>query len=186
MNKSSDKINNILDGLLKVIREEKAIKKVEVLDMEEIMEEIKAELAEELTNSKGKIITHIHKKYIHYIRGYLQSILRNLIGNAIKYRAPERPLVILITVRENGNFTELVVEDNGSGIDLSRYRKNMFQRFKRFNNHTPGTGIGLFMIKRMIEKYGGHISVESQPGKGTTFVVKLATINVTVDRYQTA
>lgn len=63
----------------------------------------------------------------------------------------------------------LLVQDNGMGMDLKKWGHLLFQPFKRLNNHRKGTGIGLHLIKQIIEKNGGKIKVKSLPGQGTTF-----------------
>ena len=182
--KSSKKIDEILKGLVEIIKEEETKGKEEFIDIAEVIAEVKSELAEAIAENSCAITTTLHKKEVIFIRSYLQSILRNLIDNAIKYKSPERPPEISISVQGDKQCTKFRISDNGMGIDLKKHKKNLFQPFKRFNEDRPGTGIGLFMIKRIVEKYGGKISIESQPGMGTTFYISIASINPASDNYQ--
>ncbi|UOQ74903.1 ATP-binding protein [Hymenobacter cellulosilyticus] len=75
-------------------------------------------------------------------------------------------------------YTVLEVHDNGLGIEPT-YRPRLFHMFQRFHTHVEGSGIGLYMVKRMVENAGGHIEVHSQPGAGTTFFVHLLQVSGT-------
>jgi signal transduction histidine kinase len=101
-----------------------------------------------------------------------RSIVYNLLSNAIKYRSPDRPPVVRVHCRPEGEYSELSVSDNGLGLDLSAdKREKLFAMFKRLHNHVEGSGVGLYMVKRMIENAGGRIEVESTLGEGSTFKV---------------
>jgi signal transduction histidine kinase len=105
------------------------------------------------------------------VRSYVQSILFNLLTNAIKYRSPHRPLEIEVFSYQEGNFICLGVQDNGLGIDLEKYQDKLFGMYKRFHQHIDGKGLGLHLVKTQIEALGGSIAVESAKGEGTTFKV---------------
>nr|WP_246853552.1 ATP-binding protein [Rufibacter aurantiacus] len=94
----------------------------------------------------------------------------NFISNAIKYRSPQRTPLIRITSKKEGDFCVLTVEDNGLGIDASQQDK-LFAMFQRLHDHVEGTGIGLYIVKKIIDNSGGKIEVESEKGKGSTFKV---------------
>jgi light-regulated signal transduction histidine kinase (bacteriophytochrome) len=99
-------------------------------------------------------------------------LFQNLIGNAIKYRGPQAPLVN-IEAKQNGAQIEIAVADNGIGI-APEYHGKIFVAFKRLHsNKIPGTGIGLAICQRVVEKYGGRIWVESGIGRGAIFFVNL-------------
>ena len=103
---------------------------------------------------------------------YLESILLNLVSNAIKYRQPDiNPLVIVKSYIKDG-FKTLAVKDNGQGIDLEKYGTKVFGLYKTFHANPQAHGIGLFMTKNQVEAMGGSIQVESEPGLGTTFIIK--------------
>jgi PAS domain S-box-containing protein len=110
---------------------------------------------------------------VFYIRAYLESIFRNLLGNASKYRSEERPLEITVTSGREGKFVTLAFTDNGVGIDLSRQGHKLFRPFSRLTTRGDGKGLGLYLIKSMVEKNGGKIRLDSTAGRGTTVTCHL-------------
>lgn len=102
---------------------------------------------------------------------YLESILLNLLSNAIKYRHPDRKPVIEFSTETIGNKLVLKVKDNGIGINLEKYKDDLFGMYKTFHGNADAVGIGLFIVKFQVESMGGHIEVESGVQKGTTFSV---------------
>jgi PAS domain S-box-containing protein len=104
----------------------------------------------------------------------LRSVLYNLLSNALKYRHPDRlPQIRLSSYPDpSGQYLVLSVQDNGLGIETSHHQE-LFTMFRRLHNHVEGSGIGLYMVKRMVENVGGRIEVDSQLGLGSTFSVYL-------------
>ena len=101
--------------------------------------------------------------------GQLVRLFQNLIGNAIKFRREETPQVHISALRRN-NIITFTVKDNGIGID-PQHSQSIFEIFRRLHTREeyPGTGMGLAICKKIVERHGGHISVQSQPGQGSTF-----------------
>jgi light-regulated signal transduction histidine kinase (bacteriophytochrome) len=99
----------------------------------------------------------------------LTQLFQNLIGNAIKYQDHRRP-EIHVASRSDGGFEVFSVQDNGIGIE-SRYFDRIFHMFQRLHTikQFSGTGIGLTLCRKIVERHGGRIWVESQPGEGSTF-----------------
>jgi len=111
---------------------------------------------------------------VQYVPGNLRTILLNLLANALKYREPGRLPHIRLRSCLVGGRPVLMVQDNGLGIDLAVHGDELFQLFRRFHpDAAPGTGVGLFLINRLVQTHGGHIEVDSQLGVGTTFSVYL-------------
>jgi len=109
---------------------------------------------------------------IVYIPSYLESILLNLITNAIKYRHSDRtPVIDICSYMEEGR-TCLLIKDNGSGIDLEKYGERVFNLYQTFHQEKEAVGIGLFITKNQIETLQGSIEIESTVGEGTTFKIK--------------
>jgi len=100
---------------------------------------------------------------------HLQQVLQNLIVNALKYRDQTPPRIHISATRQAADWC-FSVKDNGIGIE-AQYSEKIFGVFKRLHHDRTygGTGIGLAICKRVVERYGGRIWVESEPGKGSTF-----------------
>ena len=106
---------------------------------------------------------------IYFIFAYMESILLNLISNAIKYREPSRKLKITISAENVADGVWLYVADNGQGIDLERVGERMFGMYQVFHDHPESRGLGLFLCRNHMESVGGRIEVDSTPGQGATF-----------------
>ncbi|NVO31827.1 PAS domain-containing protein [Hymenobacter lapidiphilus] len=102
----------------------------------------------------------------------LRSVVYNLLSNAVKYRAFDRPALVQLRARCTPGHLVLVVQDNGLGL-TSAQQGELFGMFRRMHTHVQGSGVGLFMVKRLVENAGGTITVESQAGVGSTFTVSL-------------
>jgi light-regulated signal transduction histidine kinase (bacteriophytochrome) len=104
----------------------------------------------------------------------LVQVLQNLIGNAIKFRGEEQPR-IRVTAQEDDHRWLFSVKDNGIGID-AQYKDKVFVIFQRLHTRVeyPGTGIGLALCQRIVQRHGGEIWVESKPGEGSTFFFTLS------------
>ena len=103
---------------------------------------------------------------------HLRSILFNLLSNAVKYRAPDRAPVVQVRAQCAAGRFVLEVQDNGLGLN-EQQQGQLFTMFRRLHTHVEGSGVGLYLIKRMIDLAGGTIAVASQPGVGSTFTVTL-------------
>jgi signal transduction histidine kinase len=110
---------------------------------------------------------------IRMARSGLQSILYNLLSNALKYAAPGRPLRVKVSSKMLNNMLVLSVQDNGRGIDLERYGDQLFQLFRRFHPEVEGLGMGLYLVNRLVHQAGGKIEVNSTEGEGTSFDLHL-------------
>ncbi|MEO0035022.1 MAG: hypothetical protein RLZZ501_1045 [Pseudomonadota bacterium] len=106
--------------------------------------------------------------------GQLASLFQNLIGNAIKYRSPDRPPVVTLSARRVEGWWQVGVADNGIGIEPDYYER-IFRLFQRLHSREryDGTGIGLALCKKIVERHGGRIWVESRPGEGSRFLFTL-------------
>jgi PAS domain S-box-containing protein len=108
---------------------------------------------------------------IEYNRAYLESILLNLISNALRYSHPKRKPVISLTCFEENGQLVLRVSDNGIGIDLKKHGEKVFGIYQTFNGNADARGFGLFITKNQVEAMGGKIALESSLGNGTTFKI---------------
>lgn len=128
-------------------------------------------MSADIITKKAEIVTEFEVGEIHYPKVYLESILHNLISNALKYTHPSRiPLIRLKTFRRNGRIV-LDISDNGIGIDLSKHGDKIFRYKQVFHQHPQAKGVGLFMVKNQIELLSGSIHISSEVEKGITFSV---------------
>ncbi|WP_445457595.1 PAS domain S-box protein [Flavobacterium sp. HNIBRBA15423] len=116
---------------------------------------------------------------IYFPQKYMESILSNLISNALKYRSPnKKPIITIKTKKEAKNTVVLSVSDNGLGIDLVLHKDQIFKIRKTFHKHPDAKGFGLFMTKTQVEAMNGKIWAESQPEIGSTFFIEFKTQNI--------
>jgi signal transduction histidine kinase len=131
---------------------------------------IRQNLEKEIASTRANITTDFTQAGIlRTVKPYLDSILYNLVSNAIKYRHPNRTPVIHIMAEKLENEICLSVSDNGLGIDVNLFRDKLFTLYKRFHLHVEGKGMGLYLVKTQMIAMGGRIEVESEVDKGTTF-----------------
>ena len=104
----------------------------------------------------------------------LTQVISNLLSNAVKFVAPGRKPQVCIHAETRGDIVRLCVEDNGLGIDQEG-QKRIFRMFQRLNPAADfeGTGIGLTIVKKAVERMGGRVGVESEPGMGSRFWIEL-------------
>ncbi|WP_062053637.1 ATP-binding protein [Aquimarina longa] len=109
---------------------------------------------------------------INYIPAYLESILLNLITNAIKYKHPDRDPILEIKTYCLDDNEYLRISDNGRGIDMKLFKDKIFGMYKTFHYNEDAVGIGLFLTKNQVESLDGKITVESEVNVGTTFIIE--------------
>ena len=140
----------------------------EILNIKEVYDDIIADLGHPDERDVCFIQTDFQVYQLKFSKKNFRSVLFNLISNAIKFKSPERPCIININTRLEEPYVVLSVKDNGLGINEPQ-QEQLFTMFKRFHDHVEGTGIGLYMVKRIVENAGGKIEVESEEGTGTEF-----------------
>lgn len=140
----------------------------EMLDLQNIIEDVKLTLAPQINESNAKIKQHIGLSEITFARRKLRSIVYNLVNNAIKYKAPDRRPEIHIETYSEDEFMVISIADNGIGIDPENL-SSIFEKFRRVTTSIEGNGVGLYLVKQILENSGGKITVDSTPGKGSTF-----------------
>jgi light-regulated signal transduction histidine kinase (bacteriophytochrome) len=168
---SISKFNATIRDLTEITKVQKNVnEELEYVSFGTIAEDIKRDIQKLITESGVTFIEEYAVSDMLYAKRNLRSILYNLLTNGIKYRSPDRPVQLYIRTYTEGEFIVMSVEDNGLGLSPAQQTK-LFTMFKRMHTHVEGTGIGLYIVKRIIENNSGKIHVESEQGKGTTFKV---------------
>jgi PAS domain S-box-containing protein len=169
---SAESINRMLASLMQVAKAGTIPITIEKLDMNTIFADIAANYQFRLLESGGTLTV----EQLPDCRGdadQIAQIFSNLIGNAIKYRKPSHSLTIRVHSSIANDMVTYCVEDNGKGIP-SKHHDKIFNLFMRFDpDAAEGEGLGLTIAKRMVERHGGKIWVESEVGKGSKFFVSL-------------
>jgi len=145
---------------------------LETVNLYEYIEKATFVLKGTIHQKKAVIHNNVSKDiFIEYNQVYLESILLNLMSNALKYSHSERHPEIIIDAFYEHNQIVLQISDNGIGIDLNTYGAYLFGMYKTFHRNEDAVGIGLFLTKSQIEIMGGDIKVESTVDVGTSFKV---------------
>jgi signal transduction histidine kinase len=146
----------------------------ESVDLATLVADIRLDLAQQLTTTEAQLTVDVAScPQVSFGPQNLRSIVYNLLSNAVKYRHPDRtPVVQLRCRRAEKGPVVLEVQDNGLGLTEAQQSK-LFGLFRRLHDHVEGSGVGLYMVKRVVENAGGTIAVQSTPGVGTTFILTL-------------
>ena len=137
------------------------------------IDRIVAEFAEDIASKRATVRVRADETRIFSSRVLFSQILANLLGNALKFVRPGEPPQVEIDARVSEQGVRITVRDHGIGIDLA-YREKIFKVFEKLHQSAfPGTGIGLAIVQKAVERLGGKISVDSESGKGTCFTVDL-------------
>jgi PAS domain S-box-containing protein len=171
--RSTHLLNETIDDLVKVviIKDNPSIQKEAVL-VKEIFENVFFQLNNQINLYKPTIKIDIEEElHLTINKAYLESIVLNLMSNALKYRSLTKSPKLTIKAFENENAIILSVKDNGIGIDLKKNNEKIFGLYQRFHNYPDSKGLGLYLVKSQVEAMGGRIEVESQVNAGTQFTL---------------
>ncbi|RZK31121.1 MAG: HAMP domain-containing histidine kinase [Hymenobacter sp.] len=140
-----------------------------------VLEEVRQEVGPLLAATQGQLVVDLAgNPGLWFAAKHVHSVLFNLISNALKYRHPDRsPRVQVRSHREAGRLV-VRVQDNGLGLSMAQ-QGQLFHLFKRLHNHPEGTGVGLYLVKKILDNAGGSVQVESVLGQGSTFTVVFPT-----------
>ncbi len=151
------------------LTDQENLQEVRVMDT---LNNVVATLNAKILEAQAEVIIDVDKDLeLKVIPAYWESVLLNLTSNALKYRSPERKARIRVSNEREGNYQVLSVQDNGLGIDLTRYGDKIFGMYKTFHQNEDARGIGLFITKNQIEAMGGKIELQSEVGLGSQFKV---------------
>ncbi|MEJ8803896.1 PAS domain-containing sensor histidine kinase [Pontibacter sp. H249] len=145
----------------------------ELINVAEVIEEVTLDLVPLIKSTQAVLEINIAPDTaIRFSGKNLRSVLYNLLSNAMKYRAADRIPQVKVSYHMADQFHVLTFSDNGLGMTLGQ-KRGLFTMFKRFHDHVEGTGIGLYMVKKIVENADGKVEVESKEKVGTTFRVYL-------------
>jgi PAS domain S-box-containing protein len=173
--KATKRLQDLVSGVLELARISATERSLEPIRLTDVITEVLEEHRIQIQESDAKITTVTELPIVLGNKTQLYQVFSNLIGNAIKYKMSDRPLVISIGSEKalSRRKTSIVVSDNGRGISSDKI-DSIFKPFNRGGEETiEGTGVGLASVKKLVEKLGGSIKVESEQDHGTSFTIEL-------------
>ena len=166
------RLKNSINDMTLMVQTAKDNYRINKVNFDVVLNEIKSDLNHLITSTGTSLNFDLEVKNIQFPRKEIRSILFNLISNAIKYQEPNRAPVITVRTRQVAEKILLEVEDNGRGIE-AEHLEHLFNKYFRINSVVEGSGLGLYIVKRMVKNRNGKIEVVSTVGKGSTFSVFL-------------
>jgi two-component system phosphate regulon sensor histidine kinase PhoR len=171
LNKTSLSMKELVNDFTEHIRiREESTTADERLHIGNIFDDVIQALREEIHEKKVTIRSNFDPGEILFPRNNMRSIVYNLLSNAIKYKKPEAVLNISISTLYEDGVMILSVTDDGVGI-AAEHQRSVFDKYTRLNRAIEGTGMGLYIVRRMLEARGDRIELESELGRGSTFRV---------------
>lgn len=169
INSSRDRIATLLDDLLKFAQIAQNQEPFSTVDLNKVLDDVLKNMDFSIKEKNASVVIHGRMPVVKGHYSSLVQLFQNLIGNAIKFQDKKVPQVS-VSVESANNSYKFMVKDNGIGIDPQYFNK-IFQVFERLHNQEEysGSGLGLTICQRIVERHGGKIGVESEPGVGTTF-----------------
>jgi PAS domain S-box-containing protein len=173
LKKVAGNLNETLFNLNNIVNIQTSIDiEIEPLYLSEYVQRTLAVQNTQILAKKATILNKVDEDVVvNYNRAYLESILLNMLSNALRYSHPDRKPVISIACFKEDGQDVLRVSDNGIGIDLEKHGDKLFGIYQTFNGNADARGFGLFISKNQVEAMGGKIEVESALNKGTTFKI---------------
>lgn len=172
MKASALKIERIINKMIELTNAQKdQILDGQKIEFEDLIEEVKNHLEDDIEVAKPVFEQYFAVKNIFYNKFNIFSLLFCVLNNSLTYRKEKEPLTIQLRTYKDGTYTVLEIVDNGEGFDLQRNKHSIFKPFSKLSVSKDGLGTGLYLVKTIIEKNGGHVEIESTPRQGT--VVRL-------------
>jgi light-regulated signal transduction histidine kinase (bacteriophytochrome) len=168
----AERARDMISDILTFCRLDQVSNSYENIELSEICEQVKLTLQPTLEDKNAEFVWPQSLPKIVGVKSQIFQLIMNLVGNGIKFNRSPTPKVE-ITAENNEDHWLLKVNDNGIGIE-EKYFHKLFHIFGRLNSKSefPGTGVGLAICKKIVEQHDGAISIESNRGAGTTFVIK--------------
>ncbi len=171
---SVQQFKEVVDDMTLIAKTAKDKGGILLVDFSILLSEINSDLTHLINSTDTNLNFDLEVKSVEYPKKEIRSILFNLISNGIKYRDSNRAPKITVRTKATSEGVLLEVEDNGRGIEAA-YIPELFNKYFRVSSDVEGSGLGLFIVKKMVENRGGKIEVESEVGKGSRFSVFLKT-----------
>lgn len=177
MTGGAQRMKQMIDDLLAYSRAGRTEINPQPVALERVLEAALANLTAALQESQAQVLRDGTLPVVAGEASMLARVLQNLVGNALKYRHPDRPAQVSVSARPHAQGWEIRVGDNGIGVPAAA-RERIFQVFQRLNVNSAisGTGVGLAIAKKIIERHGGHIWVEDNQPHGTVFCFTLPAV----------
>lgn len=176
LEKASGDLNQVVGDLNETLIVRRKVEHfAEFTSIPEILAQVLRLLNDEIVHTRAKVDCYFTGgETINAVKCYIDSIIYNLISNAIKYRSPKRRATVTFRTERAGGWLCLVVTDNGLGIDLANTDPyKIFGLYQRMHTHVEGKGLGLYMVKAQVEAMKGRIEVRSELDEGSEFRVYL-------------
>ena len=165
----AQRMSALVDNLLTFARVQTEIDRPSSYSLDQDLETALTQLRQ-LIDETQAVVTHDPLPTMQADQGQMVRLFQNLVGNALKYRKADTPPAIHVSAEQKNSAWVITVQDNGIGFD-PKYAKDIFSPFKRLHGQQEysGTGIGLAICLRIVERHGGHIWADSKPGQGASF-----------------
>jgi PAS domain S-box-containing protein len=167
------RMQELINDLLTYSRVGTRLLELQAIDTSQVVDQVVSDLAAAIAETHARV-THDHLPTVPGDATQLRQVFQNLIANGIKFHRPDEAPRVHVSAKQEHAAWNFCVVDNGIGIE-PQYQERIFALFQRLHNRAdyPGTGIGLAICKKIAERHGGQIRVESEPGHGATFVLTL-------------
>ncbi|MDF1614521.1 sensor histidine kinase [Desulfurivibrio dismutans] len=167
-------MQQLVDGLLAYSRMERRQEQPRPVNLADLVRDVLAGFGEELATHGVELAVEVPEELITVDPEGLSMVLRNLVDNAVKFSQGSRPPRLFIGAEISSQRLLLKVRDNGIGFDM-KFGERIFEIFSRLDNarQVAGTGVGLAMVRRAVQRLGGRLEVASAPGDGTVFELEI-------------
>jgi PAS domain S-box-containing protein len=177
---STHKLDEVIRDLNHILQVRRDVgTRMERVFFSDVLYDVKSGISESLKKENVEFdLNFSEANEMPAIKSYLYSIFYNLISNSIKFKQPAINPVIEINSRKCETGLVITYKDNGVGIDLVKYHKQVFGLYNRFHDKLEGKGMGLYMVKTQVEALGGKINIKSEVNKGTEFEIEFVNSGV--------
>jgi PAS domain S-box-containing protein len=166
---ASRRMDRFVQDLLTYGRVTRASVRPEPVSLQEVLEEAQSALAPQIAERKARVIVETPLPEVEADRTLLGRVVENLVSNAVKFVPPDRTPEVRVRAKAHDHHVRLEIQDNGVGI-AEEDQSRAFRAFERLDPaHFPGTGVGLAIVQKSVERMGGEVGLTSQVGEGSTF-----------------